>query len=393
MKWKRWSAGLLCAALLCTLLVFPAAAAELYFTSINDDLLSLTADTMPVWSGGVLYVPYTVFDGDDNGGFKLGIDSSYSRSDNTVTIFTTQQILEFDLNNGTCYDVLTGEHYRAQAITRNGRAYVPVHVVCNLFGLSYSYNSISSVSQGYLVRIKSAAVVLDDATFIDAASNLINRRLREYRQSLLPTVEPTTPTTPTGPTAPTDPVTPSDPGSAQSAEVSVYLAFRCQDTAGVEDILTALERQDESAVFFFSPETVTQNDDLIRRILGSGHSVGLLAQGAAAADSLGALEEGNGRLERVARLRTSVVLAPQEQRSELEGRGYICWNETISRVPDGSVTPYAYSAQVLRLLGSRTKPAYLTLDASENSARVLSTLLTRLADNSFAVSIPLETRL
>lgn len=44
------------------LLPQPALAADLYFTSINDNLLPLTSDTMPVWSGGVLYVPYSVFD-------------------------------------------------------------------------------------------------------------------------------------------------------------------------------------------------------------------------------------------------------------------------------------------------------------------------------------------
>ena len=40
---------------------------------------------MPLWSGGVLYVPYTVFDGNNSTGVNLGISSGYSRSSGTVT--------------------------------------------------------------------------------------------------------------------------------------------------------------------------------------------------------------------------------------------------------------------------------------------------------------------
>lgn len=57
----RFAALLLCLALLVPSV--PAAAANIYFTSLNDQVLPLTADTMPVVSGGVMYVPASVFDG------------------------------------------------------------------------------------------------------------------------------------------------------------------------------------------------------------------------------------------------------------------------------------------------------------------------------------------
>ena len=39
-------------------LFFPVRAAEtVYFTAINDSLMTLSSDTMPLWSGGTLYVP------------------------------------------------------------------------------------------------------------------------------------------------------------------------------------------------------------------------------------------------------------------------------------------------------------------------------------------------
>ena len=59
----------LAALLLCLLLVFqlspvPSGAAEtVYFTAVNKNVLTLSDDTMPFWSGGYLYVPSTIFTG------------------------------------------------------------------------------------------------------------------------------------------------------------------------------------------------------------------------------------------------------------------------------------------------------------------------------------------
>ena len=59
----------------------PASAATLYFTAVNDSVAPLTSDTMPLWFGGTLYVPYSVFDGNLNGvGVGLGLYTSYNRS-------------------------------------------------------------------------------------------------------------------------------------------------------------------------------------------------------------------------------------------------------------------------------------------------------------------------
>ena len=66
----------------------PASAAALYFTGINDSVALLTSDTMPCWSGGALYVPYTVFNANQNGiSISLGLSTNYNRTGQTVTIF------------------------------------------------------------------------------------------------------------------------------------------------------------------------------------------------------------------------------------------------------------------------------------------------------------------
>ena len=84
MKEKRF----LCL-LLATLLLFTLAPAKteaettVYFTAVNDQLLpDLSDGTMPFWSGGRLYVPYTAIAGTD-----LGLFYSRSRDKSTAVVY------------------------------------------------------------------------------------------------------------------------------------------------------------------------------------------------------------------------------------------------------------------------------------------------------------------
>lgn len=380
---RAGTAMALCLALLCPL---PVSAADLYFTATNDSLAQLTTDTMPLWSGGVLYVPYTVFDSRTNStGIDLGVNASYSRSDGTVTLFTPRKFLVFDLNHGTCRDDLTGESYSARAIVRNGRPYLPVKTVCDFFGLTSSYTAIS---QGYLVRIKNSSVVLSDAKFIDAAGDLINRRVREYNQSLNPVQEPTT--TPATPTTP--PVSNEDP-MVSATDVRTYLAFRCEDADGLPQILDVLEGRGVYALFLFTPQALEENSGLVRRILGTGHTIGLLAQGGTLDETRALLARGSRLLEQTAHLRTTVACVPKDQRAALESEGWVCWNETMVLTPSAKTGPNTFASNTLRRLKGRTLPTYLTLTGDENTARVLSVLLRQLDGQNFVASIPMETRL
>ena len=285
MDLKKRMISLLLSLVLCGAVFVPpasSASSTVYFTSLNDNLRPVTADPMPTWSGGVLYVPYTVFLAQYNGGFKLvDVDYSYIHTSTThkLTLYTLQQMLTFDLKNGTCREEISGESYPAQAIMRNGIPYLPVVMVCNFFGLDFSYTAFS---QGYLVRINNDSVVLSDAKLIDAASNLINRYLREYNQSINPAPDTTTPTSP-----------PTEPDESNTPNLSTYLAILCKDGQGLDQILSALESAGYLGLLFFSPEALEQEDDLVRRILGNGHSVGILAEGGTPDQTRALLEEGN----------------------------------------------------------------------------------------------------
>lgn len=376
----RFLAVILCLALL---LPLPVSAADLYFTALNDTVLPLTSDTMPAWSGGQLYVPYTVFDSSTNGGIDLGIYCSYNRDTGSLAfMYNISKILVFNVKTGICRDELTGEPYSAKAIMRNGRPYVPLSMVCSFFGLEWSY---SSISQGYLVRIKSDSVVLSDAKFIDAAGELINRRLREYNQSLNPTPDPATPSTPS--------VKPDNGDEAPSASVRTYLAFLCQSGCELSAVLDALDSQGKYALFLMTPQALRENSNLVRRILGTGHSLGILAEGDSLEETRALLEEGNQILGQTVYTRTTLARVPKDQRTALESEGWVCWNETLSLSPTDTVGGSTFASNTLRRLEGRTRTTYLTLPGSANTGRVLTALLRQLDNNNFVVSTPLETRL
>ncbi|MDM8238928.1 hypothetical protein QUW63_07400 [Pseudoflavonifractor phocaeensis] len=387
-RWKRSAALVLVLTMLVTLLNTAQAAGNIYLTAVNENLLELTSDTMPTWSNGVLYVPYTVFDGSYTG-INLGISSSYSRDEGTVTLYTLQQMVVFDLNRGTCYNPLTEQTLSGRAILRNGRPYVPVASVCSFFGLSYS---VIDIDEGYIVRIKGSGVVLSDYSFVDSAQNSIRNRIRDYNQAnqsqptpgvLPPTYNPEEPDTEI--TVPDDPV--------DTDIIPTYLAFSCEDSQGLSEILDTLDSRNQRAIFFFDAQGLERQDDLIFRILGSGYSIGLIAQGRSTSATNRLLEEANQTLSQVAYTRTSVVLVPESQREELEAEGWICWDETASAVPTQGVGTNTYANQVIKRISGNHTRVYLTLDASSETARVLPTLLRRLAEEGYGVSVPLETRL
>ena len=358
----------------------PASAANLYFTGLNDTVAPLTSDSMPFWSGGTLYVPYTVFDSSRNEvGISLGLVTSYNRTNQTVTFYNLRQILTFDLSTGNCRDELGGAVYSSRAIMRNNKPYVALNMVCSFFGLEWSYHQLPYIPQGYLVRIKNADVVLDDGSFIENARDLINNRLRDYTQSLS-SAETTDPA----------PVQPSPPPEVDSSSTAAYLAFRCESGQGLSGILDALDRAGHYGAFFLSPQVLEEEGDLVRRILGTGHSVGILAEGE---EVRPLLEQGSLALERAAQTRTTLAYVPAGQRAALEQEGWVCWRETLSLAPSGTVGPNTFANSVLDRLGDRRRTVYLTLEGGTDTARVLSTLLRRLGDSRYSIAVPMETRL
>ena len=373
-------------------LPMPVSAADLYFTAINERIEYLTSDTMPFWSGGVLYVPYTLFDKNLNSTqTDLGITVSYnSRTKTSVTLYNLrQQMLTFDLVSGNCRDELTGEVFPYRAVMRNGKPYLPLEMVCSFFGLSWSYNTLPDFPQSYLVRIMTDDVVLDDATFIGSAGYLLERRLQAYTQSLSP--GETTTTTPGTSAVPGDEIGKEE--EVTPTNIPTYLAIRCESEDSILSILNTLDTAGRYGAFFLTPELLESQGDLVRRMLGTGHSVGILAMGETQKETEQLLEQGQYALEQLALTRTTLAYVPQDQSSALEQEGWVCWDETILLEPSSSVSASSYCNRIMNRLEGRNLVTYLTLSGDADGARILSTLLQQLSEEHFVVGTPLETRL
>ena len=383
--WRRWLVCL-CAAALIVGLSVPALADEVtvYHTALNDKLMELSSDTMPAQVNGVLYVPYLVFDRDYTG-VDLGVFYGLRHTDtaNTLTLYTVSSMLVFDLNAGTCVDGLTGESKNMKAIYRNDKIYVPLGGVCSFFGLKSSY---TPTSYGTLVRITNGQEAQDTTTFVYAAASQMKNRYNKYTSSLNPSSSPSQ--SPGGQTAsPSPSPTGQESTPPEQNNVQVYLAFCCETGEGLESILDTLAGSGTQALFLFGAEEIPDSAQMIRRIVASGHSVGLMA------DSQAQLEQGSALLEKLLYLRVHTVL-PGEELDErtLEEAGWACWPLDVdARGAEGSQN--TLSSEIVRRVGDRRHTAYVTMDDSSLSAGALSRVLSTLRQEEYSIRLPVETEL
>lgn len=247
---------------LCLLAALPpvrgrAAISGVYFTAANEQVLDLNAETMPFFSNGTLYVPSRLFDGTD-----LGV--RYVRNDNMglAMLYTNKIDLRFDLESQIAYDkqgkIYTGYH----AVEQNGVVFLPLVLVCRFFGLSWSF---SDTEIAPLIRVKSDAVILDDAAFIDAAEIQMRGFYADYERAMASTE----PDLPPGPSQ-------EDPPPVQAAEgQKIYLLVESRTYGDTLSVLEALDGV--QATFLLTLEQLEQGD-LVRALVAGGHGVALLAQ-------------------------------------------------------------------------------------------------------------------
>lgn len=385
---KKRICSIVCILALFAALLLPSAAADdVCFTAINNTILPLTSDSMPVWSGGVLYVPYSVFDSGSTG-VSMGTSCIYNKRSNTVSVFSLSKMVLFDLNVNTCTDQSSGKRISAKAIVKNGKAYLPVSTVCSLFGMHTP--SYLSTEYGYLVRIKNNSAVLTDSQFVDAANNTLSRRLKEYQQSLIipePKPQPPASTTPLP-----EPTVPSDTTTVQNPPVPTYLAFRCTESEYTGAIADLLESRHKTGLFFFRPEDLAAQGALIRRLSGSGHSIGILADGNDVNETLALLEDSIQILQAVSHMRTYFALVPKAHRTQAAELGWACWNSSRTYIPDSSVSGYTHALNIVRSLPNSGR-VHITLDSSQSTLNCLSSLFQQLESKNYILSVPRETRL
>lgn len=227
-----------------------------YFSAANDQLLELTEDTMPFYSGGQLYIPSSFFVGTD-----LGVNFVRNRNMGLALLYTAQTDLRFDLVNLKVYDK-NGKTYSGRAIEKNGTVFFPIDLVCQFFGLTYSITVTATVP---LIRVKSSTAILNDSRFVAAATSQMADRYGAYEKYIEskdnnkpPVVDP-----------PKPPVIQAEEGQ------KVFLIL---DGSSRDEIHAAMDRMSSSKATFLLSVQQLEDGDLVRSILGRGHAIALRVQ-------------------------------------------------------------------------------------------------------------------
>jgi len=354
-----------------------SAADEVLFLALNDSLKDLTVDYMPIRVNNIVYVPCAAFDQRATG-VNLGVFFGQDKAKGTVTLYSRDKTLIFDIGVGYSYDS-SGNTYLYRATTRDGRTYLPAFAVCQFFGLDYS---ALSTDYGTLIRIKSGSVVLSDKFFVSSASNLMSIRLNEYLQSKAENATPTP--------GSDNPVTPSPTGDRSG--IKVYLAFRVDSGENLDEILDTLETNDVPALFFFRLSALSQYDDIIRRIVGSGHQIGFLVSGNSAEEINIQLDECNNLLEQIAKMHSYIVLVDGESsiRAALEQEGWLCWTYNVDGRSNDRGT-YALINAIINGVDSKASYARVLMDDTGNIINALPVTLHRLREAQYDIRLAVET--
>lgn len=261
-------------AVLCILCVSTGSAAtSVTLTAVNDSFLPLSSSTMPTRKGGALYVPYAVFTG------TLGVSGAYNASEQALTLSAGSSSLVFRLDNGTVYDQ-NMTSYATPAYSINGTVYVPVKLVCGKFSLTYS--NITAAAP--ILRICNDNASLSDSAFVSNMSDTIRSMLDSYSGQSTGTPSTGHPATPGGQTPGTtvDPVTGQPTEQPVTKPSAVYLTYLGTPNDNTAAILDALDAAGQRATFFLTADGTPLDGDLLRALIGRGHTVGFLLLSTAA---------------------------------------------------------------------------------------------------------------
>ena len=182
-----------------------------------------------------------------------------------AVLYTPHTDLRFDLTNQTIYDK-QGVSYPGRAIERGGVVFFPLNLVCSYFGLTWSYNETSTVP---LIRVRSSGAILDDRTFIDAATDSMRNRYTTYEKWVVANT----------PAAPPAQQTPPPVHAVEGQRI--HLILECSSAADTLAAMTLLG--DTYATFLLSLEQM-ENGDLLRALTANGHEIALLPRAQTAAE-------------------------------------------------------------------------------------------------------------
>ena len=287
--------------LLLALLVLPlfTGASAVYFTMINANSPEpLSNATMPFLRDGIYHVPVSTLE-------RLGI--AFSSTTNGFRLFSSGNLnhyVEFDLEAGANFTA-DGSAMLVIPVAQGGTFFLPVGTaggtspLLAFFGVGFRVISTSPAPTLRLYR--GLGNLSHDAVLQDAEALFgLNERFQNF-------VNPGWQNPPPLPPQPTPTPEPT-PEPTPSVPTLVSLSFvGLNENTG--DLLDALEEARILSAFFVTAEDIYQQPDLIRRIAGQGHQLGIFLEEDAAQD----YQRAAALLFEVARLRTVFVSAQNQE--------------------------------------------------------------------------------
>lgn len=346
---KRALSLLLTIALLLLAMLLPVSgASSMSFIVVNDlARLNLTGDQRPFYSGGALYVPYTVFSS-----VSLGFYPSYSVADKTLALFSRDKRLVFDLSDGTVTDE-TKYVQNISAIPKAGTVFLPAEFCAGHFDIRVS--DLASKDGYQIVRFTTGSEIFDDDLLVERAEPYIARAIQTQNTGdSSTTTSPPTPTVPTTPNTP-DSQTPSDTEPEQDP-ARIYLAV-----TGAEDLgkaLNTLDRHRLKATFFLTAEEIAANEAMVRRLSVEGHYIGLTAD--AAEDVPEQLALADLALDRTLQSRSLLALLPKALSSEAVSARYRVFQQPAA-VTSATQAAIAHGQTQLFVCDSGSLPSKLQI--------------------------------
>lgn len=395
------------------------AAGNVYFTAVNKDLLDLTDATMPFWSEGLLYVPSVIF---ANRRKELGLSYSYNAAKQILMLYSNEGYLTFDLSKEYAEDK-EGNLYFQKSLRRGGILFLPVGLVATQFGLKYSF---VEVPHGHLVWIRSGNTDMKEELFIDASQYRMEDKYNQYLKSKEPVVEDPTPseTPSSNPTTPiiTTPITPPATSSPQSPTASIspprshsdpeeepnnnipeeeiipqkqlYFCIRASESGRVAAQLDVLDALNIQAAFYCTLNFLEEQGELLRRMIVTGHSIGLILD----TDQRHSLEEqavtGNRALFQATCSKTRLLYLEGNYQTaqtflELENlteSGYCCFQPNLDWSEQNLTGSFSAPTLLRQLSGQPETLSIWLSDISSGGLQILLTAATEANHQCFSMT-------
>ena len=347
-----------------------SAAATPYFMALNNTLMPLNSDTMPHVIDGEIFVSHEFFGLLHSADYDIG-RARLIRGERRIDFYSIQGITVDQHGNFLNWPQPTrvGSHF-----------YVPLRQVSNYFGLTYEIldvgSDIISDQQMQIIRI------ITDTMFAHSSRRFLeNNRdsLRDAYSAFFDRFPGDTP--PTGPGV---------AGQPNFSDVTLYISFKNLNGDSLPMVLDTFDSPEADgyrAAFFISADEAARHSDLIRRITGSGHTVGVWLEEGTAEEFL----EASSLIFEASKIKTLFISADEAAEVSMETaltHGLIFWNASqqfeVSMYDTGGAL-----TDIFPTVGGERQN--IMFSCSEETALLLPGIISFLRSNEYSVAKITET--